>query len=362
MLVLLAGLARFIISPVEEIHYENRPAEKVKALNLISYYTQNFQDSVENTLSDQVHAATKMKKLYNIIDAGCALPVIEALQQHGKDYIAFRDVYFYEDMLVLRPVPLSDKAETLISTAARLNNYFSAAEDTDFYIYYIETDKDIDFNTNEKSGHFEKLCENLELKESHIAKLETNSYADYEKNFLATDHHWNGTGAYSAYLEICRMLGSTPIESLGVHTIDGLYLGTRAAGIEGVKPESFSVNIFDYPAMDITINGNAAEDYGMQSLFISNVLPSFSYGSVFGPDCQEIIFDTGNEGKNLLIMGDSYDNAIIKALGSGFSKTYCIDLRAYDAYSFDILEYITEKEIDSVLFIGGLDYFSSILY
>ena len=102
MLVLVAGLVRAALSPDDEIAYENRPAEKLIELSPSSYGDTSFQDSVESTLSDQVHAAIKMKKLYNIIDSAAALPVINAVSGQDAGYIGYRDIWFYKDMLVLK--------------------------------------------------------------------------------------------------------------------------------------------------------------------------------------------------------------------------------------------------------------------
>jgi len=362
LLIFSAGLIRTIKSPDNEIVYENRPAESFPQLSVSAYSDKSFQDSVEKALSDQVHAAIKMKKMYNIIDAGCALPFIDSMKSTENAYIAFRDIYFYKDMLVVRPKSISENKAYIDDGIARLNTHIANMPETKFYAYYIETDKDIDFVTGSKTGMFEHICSGLDLPKQNIARLEISNYDDYRNNFLCTDHHWNASGAYSAYSAICQMLGIETLPVHGQHIIEGRYLGTRSAGIEGIKPESFSVNIFDFPEMEITANGNPATDYGQQSQFIANELDSFSYGSVFGPDCAEIIFDTGKEGESLLIMGDSYDNALLKALACGFSQTYSVDLRAYDQLSFDIEGYVSNHDIDIVLYIGGVDYFSTILY
>ena len=290
------------------------------------------------------------------------MPIVKVLQDSEENYVAFRDICFYKDMLVSMPTSFSEKIYPLSNSVRSIHNYVVSSQNTDFFVYYIETNKDINFATGEKSGFYEYLQDNLDLPANQISRLRTDSYDDYSKNFLRTDHHWNGNGAYTAYMEICKMLGISPLVRSGTHTVEDRYLGTRAAGVEGVDREAFTVNIFNYPDMDIIINEEPADDYGLQTEFINNELYEFSYGSVFGPDCREIIFYTGNAGKNLLVVGDSYDNAIIKALASGFSKTYCIDLRAFNAYSFDLTNYVEQKQIDSVLFIGGIDFFTTILY
>ena len=128
--------------------------------------------------------------------------------------------------------------------------------------------------------------------------------------------------------------------------------------------EDFAVNLFDYPAMRVTIPVGELPDYGMQELFVGGELESVSYGLVFGVDCGELLLDTGRPGKNLLVMGDSYDNAIVKPLAASFSKTWCVDLRSYAGelgQRFDMASYLREKDIDLVLFVGGVDYFGGTL-
>ena len=109
----------------------------------------------------------------------------------------------------------------------------------------------------------------------------------------------------------------------------------------------------------ITIPAGQIPDYGMRALFAAGELENVSYGSVFGVDCGELVFDTGKPGKNLLVMGDSYDNAIVKPLAASFAKTYCVDLRSYEGElgrPFDLESYLRGKEIDAVLFVGAIDY------
>ena len=89
MAVLLTGLTRAIISPDDEIFYENRPAEKLYAPSAESYMDKSFQDSVENVLSDQVNAAIKMKKLY-------VNPDVELIKFGIKNVLSASNPYFTE--------------------------------------------------------------------------------------------------------------------------------------------------------------------------------------------------------------------------------------------------------------------------
>ena len=76
---------------------------------------------------------------------------------------------------------------------------------------------------------------------------------------------------------------------------------------------------------------------------------------------EDLQTDTKNEEKeNVLIIGESFDNAILKLIASHFNKTFSVDLRYYKAYmgkDFSLSSYLTENDINKVLFIGNIDYF-----
>ena len=361
LVLLLAGFVRTLLHPVTEIYYENRPANQIGTLTPGSFRSGEFQTSVESALADQTPLAIKMKKLYNILDAALSLPAARALAAEGR-YAGYRDIAFFRDMLVLRPEMPEARAELYDSSRELIASWTAALPETDFYLYYIETDRDLNLETGEKTGIFEYLTREPFLPAGHARKLAVNSYAEYSRDFLATDHHWNAQGAYRAYLDICSMLGLVPLETDGIYTDHGHYLGTRAAGVEGLTPGDFSVVRYRYPPLTVSSGGVSHPDYGQQERFIAGELPGFSYGTVYGGDGGEIHFTCGTGRGNALILGDSYDNAILKALAAGFRNTWSVDLRAYGADTgrvFDLPAYVEENNIDLVLLIGGIDFYSA---
>ena len=86
------------------------------------------------------------------------------------------------------------------------------------------------------------------------------------------------------------------------------------------------------------------------------------YGNYYGGDDGEIIFSTNNKKlDNILIIGESYDNAILKLLEEKFKTTISIDLRNYNHYmkkDFDFDYYVKKYKIDKVLFIGNVDFYT----
>ena len=363
LLLTLTGLGRALLSPDAEIFYENRPAKRWPAFDTVAFLGGEYQSAAEDALADQLPGAIHMKKLYNIYDTGLALPLIRALGRDGG-YVGFRNICFFKDMLVVRPVPLAEKEAALTESARKISAWAEAAPDVDFYVYYLETDRDLNLETGEKSGLYDCLASGLALPAGHVGRLEIKSFEDYRRFFLKTDHHWNADGSREGYAEICGLLGISPLPLVCQHTVPACYRGTRAAGVEGVPAEDFTVNVYDYPDMTVTIPYGPIPDYGMQALFVEGALESVSYGSVFGVDCGELVFDTGRDGKNLLVMGDSYDNAVVKPLAAGFAKTYCVDLRSFASelgHPFEMADYLQEHDINAVLFVGGIDYFGATL-
>ena len=111
--------------------------------------------------------------------------------------------------------------------------------------------------------------------------------------------------------------------------------------------------------MLVTVNGESVSDYGVQN----SKLDAPTYGSYYGSDSGEIIFDTeADEKDNILIIGESYDNAVLKLLATHFNRTHSIDLRNYEHFmgkKFNFNEYVEENGISKVLFIGNLDFYIS---
>ena len=118
--------------------------------------------------------------------------------------------------------------------------------------------------------------------------------------------------------------------------------------------------MFDFPEHITYINGEKVNDYGSQNNFEMN---NISYGMYYGGDDAEIIFDYNNPTKeNILIIGESYDNAILKLISTHYNKTFSIDLRHYERQfgkKFNYLEYIKKNNINKTLLIGNIDFYRS---
>ena len=107
----------------------------------------------------------------------------------------------------------------------------------------------------------------------------------------------------------------------------------------------------------------SAATLARQDAALSGQLTDASYGGVYGWDNGEVILDTGTTGRgNLLMLGESYDNAILKLMASHFDRVYSVDLRSYEqdmGKPFRLAEYLREHRITKVLLIGSTPFFTS---
>ena len=182
--------------------------------------------------------------------------------------------------------------------------------------------------TGEKSQIYEYLCNNIKLPASRTERFEMTDFEEFSRCFYRTDHHWNEEGSYRGYLELLDFLGiaDEPIARGEKVLLSKTFAGskTQSPGVSSFR-ESFYAYKYDCPAMLTVENGVAVENYGKQDEYFAGngELPPITYGNFYGGDMGEIIFDTGDLSKeNILILGESYDNAVLRLLASHFHKTY----------------------------------------
>lgn len=364
---LLAGFAKTLLFPHDINTYENRYAEKIAPVSAESFLDGSFQNSMDAALSDQVPFAQYCKKFYNVSRSLLQEKLLVPLAQSAPDrYINFFQIRMFGGThLTYHTNTLAAKAESLAATADSHNALFAAYPDTDFYLYYIENDTDINFETGEKVLAFEYLRDRIQLPEDHVGHFPVDDFETFSQYFYRTDHHWNYAGSYAAYCDILSLLGVSepalePVKTATVGSITGSKANESGAD---TFSEPFIAYQFAFPAMSITINGSAAADYGNQNAFFEGSAGVLSYGNFYGGDSGEIMFDTGTTDRgSILLIGESHDNAILKLLASHFDRTYSIDLRNYTHFmgrEFVLGEYLEQHNIDKVLFIGSNGFYAS---
>lgn len=347
-------------------YYENRTAYKIENPTIDKILDKTYQDNVELAFSDQILFSSHIKKGYNLYGNLLSNKLSKAVLSNecndryinlGNSIITFG----CDDNIVYRESYVSQNKDNFDKRIDNVNEVISKSS-VPVYIYYIEKDTDINFSTNNKSDVYDYLKENIQTEK--IYKFEINNFGEFKNYFYKTDHHWNHKGSYVAYEQLVSILvKDEPIEYKTEICLNKNFSGSKAnyGGASLLYKEDFCTYVFDFPDYDILVNGDSSS-YGNYKYYIENPDEQISYGSFYGGDSGEIIFDNYESSKeNILIIGESYDNAILNLLAVHFNKTHSIDLRNYERENnkkFNYIEYLKENDINKVLLIGNMDYFS----
>ncbi len=365
LLILTAGLTTALLFPKEINTYENRKANQMPSFTLEGYLDGSFQEEVDAALSDQVNLSTTYKRAFNYARTATLLPAVLRLsEEHPDRYISYQGMWLFGgDRILPDPRTMESIADDLDAKIANYNETFARLPDVSFYLYYIEGDTSMNFETGEKPPIYERILDELDLPRERVGRLEVDSFDTLYRLFYHTDHHWNHLGSYQGYLDVLDLLGveDQPLVPLEEVPVPGRFVGSRAVstGSDGLY-ESVSMYRFDFPALTAVINGRPADNYGSQELFWSGQGGQPSYGGIYGGDEGEVILSGGDPGGGkILLIGESNDNALLKLLASHFDTLYAVDLRNYSHYmgeDFRLSEYLEEHGIDKVLLIGAASY------
>lgn len=176
--------------------------------------------------------------------------------------------------------------------------------------------------------------------------------------YFRTDHHWTGLGAYYAYTKFAEEAGFEPIDYAAYEkgTIKN-FLGTFAASANDSKlnanpdyVEYCKVPVeheaYRYPkdspsrAELTTVLATYASGSNSYSVYLAGDFPRFDIKNLDNPD-----------GKNILILKESYGNAFAPYLIPHYANVYVLDLRYFNG---SISAFVEEKDIDELLIIDNI--------
>lgn len=333
----------------------NRTSYKITKPTSKEFLNNNYQQQLENAISDQMPKYNYLQLLYPVMSNYLNYKTIKVLNlNHQNNYINLGNINMYHDYLVYNPI-IKDDLKNYEDDLKKIN-YIKQKINADIYLYYINSDYNINFETNKTKDIDKYLKQKLKIGDNNIKTLTINSFEDYQKYFYKYDHHWNNRGTYQAYKEIATMMKLTDILPIKdeVCLQDRTILGSKSKSIALNKflKEDICIYIYDYPSFTIKINNEEVEQYGANLEDLKN-MTELSYATIYGSDYEEIIFENNsqNNSKKLLIYSNSYSNSINKLLASNYKYTYVIDGR-YNS-NFDMIKYVNEKKIDDILILAN---------
>ena len=170
--------------------------------------------------------------------------------------------------------------------------------------------------------------------------------------FFNTDHHWTGTGAYYAYVAFCKKNSLTPVPLAEMRrAVIPKFLGSlyRITKDKRLEDKIDSVVYHKVPISNVTyqLSGKGYGNIQKSNLYIENARGGNAYGVFLGGDIPALcVVSKQQNGKRILILKNSFGNAIAPYFVSHFERTYVCDYRYFDC---NLKDFIEKNEITDVL-------------
>ena len=217
--------------------------------------------------------------------------------------------------------------------------------------------------TSQKSM-VEKVRDNLAENVTYIdAYSELARHTD-EYIYFRTDHHWTHLGAYYAYTALCKGLGMSPVDKDRFETgqWDG-FLGTMYTYLanypQGAALRNNPDTVYYWKptaARSTTCYKSTALDgaYAMGTICKVNEDVDNKYLTFMGGDHPVAIVETDTPGPCIMVIKESYGNALISWLSNHYSKIVVIDPREYFGSNADIdlAAFAQEQGVDQCLVVN----------
>ena len=176
--------------------------------------------------------------------------------------------------------------------------------------------------------------------------------------YFRTDHHWTALGAYYVYEAICEQLDLEPasLEEDFEHWDQGRFIGSlyyKAPKTKALKED----NVYAYnPIGDMTTRiykkgGSSFEHTVLTDMSKSNANAKYMTFLAGDHPLVRIVNNDLPDAGNVLVIKDSFGNAMAPFFTLNYHKVYIVD---YRYYSESMSSMIKSFEIDDVIFLPNV--------
>ena len=197
----------------------------------------------------------------------------------------------------------------------------------------------------------EKVKAILEEQAEVIDLFETLTGHKDEKIYFASDHHWTMRGAFYAWEVLFDKQEVWQGTVAGENFYGSLFSQAPIFGYEAEKVEVYR----DLPPAVMTVERDKIENHPL--IWEENFNAKDQYTAFMGGNYGEMVVSNPEAPeRTLLLFKDSYANVMIPFLAKEYSEIHVVDLR----YTRDgMLEYMSDKKIDDVLFLYNADFLAT---
>ena len=180
--------------------------------------------------------------------------------------------------------------------------------------------------------------------------------------YFRTDHHWTARGAYYAFEEFCTAKGivPTPLESYEKLEFNG-FLGTfyeQAKAPTAMRDNPDCIEAFIPIGTNVETvydaNGNIVGEYAIVYKKADKYSAGNKYLCFIAGDQPLIKIENPNvtDGSSIVVIKESYGNALIPFLVDSYSTIYVIDYRQWND---QLSDFVIDNSIDDVLFLNVIN-------
>ena len=205
--------------------------------------------------------------------------------------------------------------------------------------------------------NIEEVCRNLSPSVTPVDIFDAVNLHNDEPIYLNTDTHWSGLGAYYAYREFVRIANAgepadleTDFEARSYPNFTGYMAYATEESVLYENPDTLT--IYD-PKFSYTCEMSYDGIDFYTSDTINSTYEDAGYSMFLGGDqgCVRIYNHDISTGRKLLIVKDSYGNAISPFLACNFDETHVVDFRYFQRL---LPAYCEENGITDVLFFNNV--------
>ena len=267
-------------------------------------------------------------------------------------------------------VPYMNK--TTIQSFARSINAIADTLGPGVKTYFMPVPNDAEFYTSKEyhTGNFSQadmfqICrETLSNNVTYVDAYSVLAQHTDEYIYFRTDHHWTHLGAYYAYTALCKSMGMTPVNRDDFDTgkwenfLGSMYNYLAEYPQSKVLKNNPDTVHYWKPSVDCTTYyySNTKLNDGVLMGTICRVPEEESnkYLTFMGGDHPITIVTTATEGPCIMLIKESYSNALISWLTNHFSKIVLVDPRTYFQVNndLDLKSFAQSQEVDICLVVN----------
>lgn len=244
-----------------------------------------------------------------------------------------------------------------------LEDYAKQNPDIKFIMYFAPSSRDT--NNWNPTNHYvsnawdyyrlEKFVdENCKIDASNFEILFWDAPDDAANtNFFHYDHHWNINGALNAYSQICEAAGIDPLDFGDVVELNvpPFYGSQSRESLNMLFEKPFDLT-YDFSNLEVI---GKDRDAASHSVYWDSkpIKQAYDFHELWYGDIRDTQINGGKGDNRILLVGDSYANALIRPLAES-SSSLQHDRSLYRGEESDnaLSELIKEQDADTVIFVA----------